>query len=62
MKEARFLFLASCVALTGCHSQSDPTNENFSTAIQAYLNPLSGACVGSPAQKIPFSLPNTTVS
>jgi len=56
MKKARSFFLVSCVALAGCHSQSDPTNENFSVAIQAYLDPLPGACVGSPAQTIPFSL------
>ena len=54
--EKNAIFLASCVALAGCHSQSDPTNVNFSVAIQAYLDPLPGACVGSPAQTIPFSL------
>ena len=56
MRKTRSFFLASCVALAGCHSQSGPTNENFSVAIQAYLDPLPGACVGSPAQTIPFTI------
>lgn len=56
MRNMRLLFFVSCAALTGCHGQSDPTNENFSVAIQAYLDSLPGACVVSPAQSIPFTL------
>jgi hypothetical protein len=56
MRKVRSFSLVLCVALVGCHSESDATNENFAVGIQGYLDRLPGACVGSPAQTIPFSL------
>lgn len=40
--------------ISGCSSPKDATKENFSKAIQAYLDTKTGFCAGIPADHYPF--------
>lgn len=55
-----FLLVATAIALAcsiaGCGSKKDANKENFSKAIQAYLDSKPGACVGLPGSSIPFEI------
>ncbi|QXW20228.1 hypothetical protein KXJ72_18185 (plasmid) [Comamonas aquatica] len=48
--------IATAIFLTACGSPTDPSKDNFKTAIQAFLDTKGGVCVDVPAQSVPFKL------
>lgn len=48
--------LVCLLALTACGSAKDANSDNFSKAIQAYLDSKTGFCAGIPANHYPFTL------
>lgn len=51
----------SILGLAACSSAKDANQDNFSKAIQAYLDNESGFCAGIPATHYPFSFANEDV-
>lgn len=44
------------MATTGCTNKKDASKENFSRAIQQYLDTTPGACIGLPGGSMPFKI------
>lgn len=59
MKTAKVIAIASLsIVIAGCSSPKDANKENFSKAIQTFLDTQSGLCASIPSQNLPFTLAN----